>query len=56
MDEHGLTVSETVARILEAKARQRQRLADLPFAEKFKLVVEMHQLSEQAGSAVFLKG
>jgi hypothetical protein len=35
-------------RILAAKATQRWALAQLPFAEKFRLVFEMHHLAEQA--------
>lgn len=33
-------------RIAESKRKQRRKLAALPFAEKFRMVVEMRRLSD----------
>ncbi|HEY2028182.1 MAG TPA: hypothetical protein VGH20_03145 [Myxococcales bacterium] len=44
--DEGLTPQAALARLLESKREQRRKLAALPFAEKFRMVVEMRRLSD----------
>jgi hypothetical protein len=44
--DEGLTPEAAMLRIAQSKLEQRRRLAALPFAEKFRMVVEMRRLTE----------
>jgi hypothetical protein len=43
--DEGLTAQAALSRLLESKRVQRQKLAALPFAEKFRLVAEMREMT-----------
>jgi hypothetical protein len=44
----GLNVEQTFKRLLASKAKERRRLASLPFEEKFRIVASMRQMSDSA--------
>jgi hypothetical protein len=50
----GLTPQAALTRLLESKLQQRRQLAALPFAEKFRIVVQMQRLSESIKRAQFI--
>lgn len=52
----GVSKQEAFKRILDAKRARRRELARLPFEEKFTMVVEMNQLSNEARSSTRVQG
>jgi hypothetical protein len=44
----GVTVEQALERILASKERERRRLAELPFEEKFRMVASMRKISDAA--------
>jgi hypothetical protein len=50
----GLTPQAALERLLQSKREQRRQLAALPFAEKFRIVVQMQRLSESIKRARFI--
>jgi hypothetical protein len=50
----GLTPQEAFERLMKSKLERRRELAALPFAEKFRIVVQMQRLSESVKRARFV--